>query len=115
MISKKKIKKQNPVAKQLKILCREKGLEADQAVTADSARILRVPDTFNYKTDPPSTVSVLREFPTVDFNEIKNLIGTTETTETTNKHTFAEIDSRKKDNQQYSFAKIIQKIVIFIF
>ena len=98
----------NPVAKQLKILCREKGLEADQAVTADSARILRVPDTFNYKTDPPSTVSVLREFPTVDFNEIKNLIGTTETT---NKHTFAEIDSRKKDNQQYSFAKIIQKIV----
>ena len=34
-----------------------------------------------------------------------------ETTETTNKHTFAEIDSRKKDNQQYSFAKIIQKIV----
>ena len=98
----------NPIAKQLKILCKEKGLEADPAVTADSARILRVPDTFNYKTDPPSTVSVLREFPAVDFNEIKNLIGTPEVTD---RSSFAEADSRKKDNQQYSFAKIVQKIV----
>ena len=60
----------NPIAKQLKILCKEKGLEADPAVTADSARILRVPDTLNYKTDPPAKVSVLRESPEIDFEEI---------------------------------------------
>jgi len=98
----------NPVAKQLKILCKEKGLEADPAVTADSARILRVPDTFNYKTSPPAKVSVLHESPETDFEEIKKLIGTTEAT---NRHTFAETDSRQKDNQQYSFSKIVQKIV----
>ena len=98
----------NPVAKQLKIICKEKGLEADPAVTADSARILRVPDTFNYKTSPPAKVSVLHESPETDFEEIKKLIGTTEAT---NGHTFAEADSRQKDNQQYSFSKIVQKIV----
>ena len=98
----------NPVAKQLKILCKEKGLEADPSVTADSARILRVPDTLNYKTDPPAKVSVLRESPEIDFEKIKELIGTTEAT---NGHTFAEVDSRQKDNQQYSFSKIVQKIV----
>ena len=98
----------NPVAKQLKILCKEKGLEADPSVTADSARILRVPDTFNYKTDPPAKVSVLRESPEIDFEKIKELIGTTEAT---NEHTFAEVNSRQKDNQQYSFSKIVQKIV----
>ena len=98
----------NPVAKQLKILCKEKGLEADPSVTADSARILRVPDTLNYKTDPPAKVSVLRESPEIDFEKIKELIGTTEAT---NEHTFAEVNSRQKDNQQYSFSKIVQKIV----
>jgi len=98
----------NPIAKQLKVLCKEKGLEADPAVTADGARILRVPDTFNYKTDPPSKVSILRDSSEIDFEEIRNLIGTPQTTK---ELLFAEVDSRKKDNQQYSFAKIVQKIV----
>tara|TARA_R100001510_G_C7655110_1_gene214068 strand:+ start:1870 stop:4647 length:2778 start_codon:yes stop_codon:yes gene_type:complete len=98
----------NPVAKQLKILCKEKDLEADPAVTADSARILRVPNTFNYKTNPPATVSVLQEATEVSFSKIKKLIGTTETA---NEHSFAENDARKKNNQQYSFRKIIHKIV----
>ncbi|HAI19056.1 MAG TPA: hypothetical protein DCM10_14120, partial [Xanthomarina gelatinilytica] len=98
----------NPVAKQLKSLCKEKGLEADSAVTADGARILRVPNTFNYKTDPPSTVSVLRDSAEISFQEIKTLIGTYETSD---RPEFAEVDSRKKNNQQYSFAKIVQKIV----
>ena len=98
----------NPVARQLKILCKEKGLEADPAVTADSARILRVPDTLNHKTDPPSKVSILHESPEITFAEISSLIGTTEVT---NGNTFAETDPRKKNNQQFSFAKIVQKIV----
>ena len=66
----------NPIAKNLKNLCKEKGLEADPAVTADSARILRVPDTLNYKTDPPAEVSILHESSEVDFEEVKTLIGT---------------------------------------
>ena len=49
-----------PVAERLKSACAEFGLEADQVVTADAARILRVPDTHNYKTEPPTPVRFLR-------------------------------------------------------
>lgn len=34
-------------------------LHADTGCTIDSARILRIPDTFNYKSDPPKPVSLL--------------------------------------------------------
>jgi len=48
------------IAGKLKAACRLLGLKADPAVTADSARILRVPTTVNYKDpDNPKTVYVL--------------------------------------------------------
>lgn len=47
-----------PAAERLKQACADKGLLADPAVTADVARILRVPGTHNYKGDPPLAVSV---------------------------------------------------------
>lgn len=40
-----------PIAERFKTLCSEKKLHADPAVTADVARILRIPDTLNFK-DP---------------------------------------------------------------
>jgi len=46
-----------PVAETLKRLCAEHNLLADPAVTADAARVLRVPRTHNHKTDPPVAVS----------------------------------------------------------
>lgn len=48
------------IARKLKAACRLFGLEADPAVTSDSARILRVPTTANFK-DPsnPKTVCVI--------------------------------------------------------
>ena len=39
-------------AERLKRACADNGLLADPAVTADIARILRVPNTHNYKDDP---------------------------------------------------------------
>ncbi len=42
----------------LKNACRGNGLLADGAVTADPARILRCPGTFNYKDSPPTEVMV---------------------------------------------------------
>jgi hypothetical protein len=49
-----------PLAERLKALCEKHTLHADPAVTADAARILRIPGTFNYK-DPtnPQEVKVL--------------------------------------------------------
>mgnify|MGYP003639555462 FL=1 len=46
-----------PVAETLKRLCAEHNLLADPAVTADAARVLRVPRTHNHKPDPPVSVS----------------------------------------------------------
>ena len=48
-----------PVAERLKRLCAQNNLLADPAVTADAARVLRIPNTHNYKTDPPSKVGLL--------------------------------------------------------
>ena len=46
-------------AESLKIACKNNGLLADPAVTADAVRILRVPNTHNYKDDPALPVEVL--------------------------------------------------------
>lgn len=47
-----------PVAKAFKALCVAKKLSIDLSVTADAARILRVPGTSNYKQDNPRPVQV---------------------------------------------------------
>ena len=46
-----------PVAKRLKTLCHEHKLEADPSRTSDAASILRMPDTLNFKGDPPLDVT----------------------------------------------------------
>ncbi len=45
-----------PVATALKASCLQDGLEIDPAVTSDAARILRVPNTHNFKDSPPKEV-----------------------------------------------------------
>lgn len=48
-----------PIAERLKSLCKSRGLHADPVVTADAARILRVPSTHNHKDEPPTDVLVI--------------------------------------------------------
>lgn len=48
-----------PVASKLKQVCLERKLEIDPVVTADSARILRVLNTHNYKGTPPISVELI--------------------------------------------------------
>lgn len=67
-----------PVAERLKRLCTEQDFNADPAVTADGARVLRVPHTHNYKTNPPSDVDLFgltSRFETVDFDAFSELLG----------------------------------------
>jgi len=67
-----------PVAERLKRLCTEDNFAADPAVTADAARVLRVPHTHNYKTNPPSDVEffgLTPKFETVDFDAFSELLG----------------------------------------
>jgi hypothetical protein len=47
-----------PVAEKFKALCQEH-ISIDPVVTADAARIMRAPETFNHKTNPPLPTSVV--------------------------------------------------------
>jgi len=66
-----------PVAEGLKRSCAHYNLLADPAVTADGARVLRVPFTHNHKTDPPAPVKFFgREMPDpIDFDYFADKIG----------------------------------------
>ena len=65
-----------PYAEKFKNFCLSRGLNIDPVVTADLARILRCPDTFNQKTDPPIPTKVLdNDIPIYSFDEFKNFLG----------------------------------------
>ena len=57
-----------PVAENLKRLCVKEGLKIDAMVTGDAARILRVPDTSNYKQAKPRKVKIMVESSPKTFN-----------------------------------------------
>ena len=65
-----------PVAENLKRLCKQEGLAIDMTVTADAARVLRVPGTTNFKKKyaTPRPVRLLNESAPVPFYEIATLI-----------------------------------------
>ena len=63
------------VAESLKALCVRHDLKADPAVTADAARILRVPGTFNHKTEEPRPVEIIVEGKPRRFEDLKSRIG----------------------------------------
>jgi hypothetical protein len=58
--------------------CISHGLKIDPTVTADAARIMRCPDTYNYKTDPPNPTRVMdTEINLYDFEAFKEFLGVT--------------------------------------
>lgn len=72
------------LALKLKQLCKEKGLRADKAVTADGARILRLPSTHNYKADPALPVEFLTDSAnSVSVSEISGILAAVGETEFT--------------------------------
>lgn len=64
-----------PIANQLKKACVTHDLKADASVTSDRARILRVPGTFNFKTDNPREVKVVSVGSPHSFDFIKGVLG----------------------------------------
>ena len=60
-----------PVAQGLKDMCIRHNLSADNGVTADAARVLRVPGTHNHKrgTQKPVMFFGTGEFRDVEFDE----------------------------------------------
>lgn len=65
-----------PVAEALKALCKLHDMRSDVSVTADAARILRVPGTYNFKDTPPNDVAILGDLgKPVEFAGFKTLMG----------------------------------------
>ena len=70
-----------PVAEQFKRMCTKHGMRNDPAVPADAARVLRMPSTHNYKTDPPAPVGLVGEAGApVEFDVFRDLMGGDEDT-----------------------------------
>lgn len=63
-----------PYAKSLKRLCAQNNLYADPAVTADAARILRVPGTHNFKNNTSRPVQIIATGLPVSLEEFTKLL-----------------------------------------
>jgi len=104
-----------PVAEQLKALCVKHNFKADPSVTADAARVLRVPQTHNYKPDVPVQVTFIGggSAPPVDFDNFSALLGTplipapTVVVEGAGGMMDAALNKRP-DNRVYSFREILR-------
>ena len=61
-----------PVAENFKRLCKQEALTIDMTVTADAARVLRIPGTMNHKAKyvTPRPVKIMAAGDSVDFDEI---------------------------------------------
>lgn len=66
-----------PVAKRFKELCVKQNFYVDPAVF-ETARVLRIPGTFNFKENPPLPVSVIVGGKPIEFNKLKEILGVTE-------------------------------------
>jgi hypothetical protein len=66
-----------PVAENFKRLCKQEGMAIDMTVTADAARVLRVPGTTNFKKKygTPRPVRLLVEGDVFKFDQLADLIN----------------------------------------
>ena len=66
-----------PLAEGFKRLCQQEGMAIDMTVTADSARVLRIPGTTNFKKKygTPRPVRVLAEGDTFAFEDLESVIA----------------------------------------
>ncbi len=65
-----------PTAQKLKAACLGYGLKIDATVTADAARVLRLPGTFNYKRDTEAPVEILRVCKSVELVDMHHRLST---------------------------------------
>ena len=99
-----------PVAEKLKKLCVDNNLLADPAVTADAARVLRMPTTHNHKDDPPPEVNFLGfgAPKPVDFDAFSELLGSG-FIEPPKRFTGTDTPFTEPPNMENRFIDILQK------
>lgn len=96
-----------PVAARLRELCVIHNFYADPSCF-EVARILRVPDTFNHKQDPPLPVAVLSGGEYTTIEQMRELLGVKEQAQTTQPQWEpSERQQALADSTGYSFKKIM--------
>lgn len=102
-----------PVADALKRTCENYTFDADPVVTADGARILRVPDTLNNKDrENPKAVQVIKLAPPVNLAQFKLLIGLVEAREMSGRDEAIMKAVVDKDIEA-KFSKIVKKSLTY--
>jgi hypothetical protein len=108
------IAKWQPIATRLKLLCKAHSFEADAVVTADAARILRIPGTRNFKTSPPAQSLIVGDIgKKYDISEFENLNSPSKqivVPETTKPMT--PEDQKLMENLMGNYTKKFSKILI---
>jgi len=99
-----------PVADRLKTICHERGLHADPARTADAASILRIPETFNTKGDPPLDVVLMCIGTETTYEEFKNIVGVLEEAPEYAHTPINELTKSLMGNKQSRFSTIMMKV-----
>jgi len=93
-----------PLAEKFKALC-QKHITIDPNVTADGARLMRCPDTINYRYTPPIMATVLTEDVTeYNFDEFKEFLESVEVDQP-NKDPFADV-RRGLDEDTIAISKL---------
>ena len=64
-----------PLAEALKEACIHHGLQADTECTADAARLMRVPGTYNHKFDPPRLAKIIHMGGLVRLEDLERVLA----------------------------------------
>lgn len=101
-----------PVADGLKRLTEKLRFEVDPAVTSDGARILRLPDTYNYKDrGNPKKVSVIQYAAHVNFEAFRTLCGVFDAKNAPLDENDPVLKSIKNGQIECKFGKIVKKSI----
>ena len=103
-----------PVAQGLKDMCIHHNLSADNGVTADAARVLRVPGTHNHKrgTQKPVMFFGTGEFRSTEFDEFARVVGKEGVTVPTKVNNEANaLKQALIENSEFGFKDILSRTI----
>ena len=103
-----------PVAQGLKDMCIQHNLSADNGVTADAARVLRVPGTHNHKrgTQKPVMFFGTGEFRSTEFDEFARVVGKEGVTVPTKVNNEANaLKQALIENSEFGFKDILSRTI----
>jgi hypothetical protein len=95
-----------PVGERLCELCIKHNFYVDSKVF-EVARVLRVPNTLNFKNNEEKPVSIINEASEVSFDKIKDILGVKEAAPARPKRKLTELAKSMQSNEESSFKKIM--------